>query len=453
MNGIKMPTITVTATDSAMAMDEVVRQLGSEAYILSTTQQNGLVQIKASIDPLHSAPRHPKTAQTVFEAEMEKQFSVTTAAPAPAPIAASAEILKLVSVEGGSSYPSETRAEPGNQQFKSLRSALTEPRAQMEPMLKVVQPQPALVQRSIEAEISKSIEARLTRLEEKLELISPPAPKAPIIAEAVTKTTTSHGLAQYDLVDLGFDRSLIDTAISSQKSRGLASSNSELIASMSKQLIARDASSTLTADVILVVGPSGGGKTTLSAKFASLINEMMEARIVHFVSLENTSQPKVRLLHHYAELLDVPLTYWPLHQPEAWDAIEPNTVQIVDLACTTDEVIDIWPKIQAHFADYNLQVVMALPTGLSPNRLANELKKSTQLNAQVVITKLDESELSIPEISELLTRSAKVGWLTGKIDLNGNLAKATSEIMEHYLLSYVIESKPDSDDTGQGNNI
>lgn len=323
----------------------------------------------------------------------------------------------------------------------------------MEPMLKVVQPQPALVQRSIEAEISKSIEARLTRLEEKLELISPPAPKAPIIAEAATKTTTSHGLAQYDLVDLGFDRSLIDTAILSQKSRGLASSNSELIASMSKQLIARDASSTLTADVILVVGPSGGGKTTLSAKFASIINKMMEARIVHFVSLENISQPKVRLLHNYAELLDVPLTYWPLHQPEAWDAIEPNTVKIVDLACTTDEVIDIWPKIQAHFGDYNLKVVMALPTGLSPNRLAHELKKSTQLNAQVVITKLDESELSIPEVSELLTRSAKVGWLTGKIDLNGNLAKATSEIMEHYLLSYVIESKPDSDDTGQGNKI
>ena len=65
-----MPTITVTAPDSAMAMDEVVRQLGSEAYILSTSHQDGLVQIKASLDPLNSSPRRPKAIQTVFEKEM-----------------------------------------------------------------------------------------------------------------------------------------------------------------------------------------------------------------------------------------------------------------------------------------------------------------------------------------------------------------------------------------------
>ena len=72
-----MPTITVTAPDSAMAMDEVVRQLGSEAYILSTSHQDGLVQIKASLDPLNSSPRRPKAIQTVFEKEMEKQFTVS----------------------------------------------------------------------------------------------------------------------------------------------------------------------------------------------------------------------------------------------------------------------------------------------------------------------------------------------------------------------------------------
>jgi flagellar biosynthesis protein FlhF len=61
MKGIKMPTITVTAPDSAMAMDEVVRQLGSDAYILSTTQQDGLVQIKASLDPLNTLASSPKS--------------------------------------------------------------------------------------------------------------------------------------------------------------------------------------------------------------------------------------------------------------------------------------------------------------------------------------------------------------------------------------------------------
>ena len=118
-----MPTITVTAPDSAMAMDEVARQLGSDAYILSTTQQDGLVQIKASLDPLKTAPRRPKAIQTVFEQEMEKQFSVSAASasapssasatlasasasassptPTEAPRTAPTDVLRLVSIEGG----------------------------------------------------------------------------------------------------------------------------------------------------------------------------------------------------------------------------------------------------------------------------------------------------------------------------------------------------------------
>ena len=80
-----MPTITVTAPDSAMAMDEVVRQLGSEAYILSTSHQDGLVQIKASLDPLNTSPRRPKAIQTVFEKEMEKQFTSQRPQPRPRP--------------------------------------------------------------------------------------------------------------------------------------------------------------------------------------------------------------------------------------------------------------------------------------------------------------------------------------------------------------------------------
>ena len=56
MKGIKMPTITVTAPDSAMAMDEVVRQLGSDAYILSSPEYHGTMSgvMKNSLDWLYS---------------------------------------------------------------------------------------------------------------------------------------------------------------------------------------------------------------------------------------------------------------------------------------------------------------------------------------------------------------------------------------------------------------
>src|SRR3990167_6187737 len=51
-----MSTIVVRAPDSAQAMEEVLRRLGADAFILSTTQSNGQVEIRATSE---AAPRRP----------------------------------------------------------------------------------------------------------------------------------------------------------------------------------------------------------------------------------------------------------------------------------------------------------------------------------------------------------------------------------------------------------
>jgi len=433
-----MPTITVTAPDSAMAMDEVVRQLGSDAYILSTTQQDGLVQIKASLDPLITAPLRPNIVKTVFEEEMEKQFSV-----APQQKAVASDTSKRPSVDEGFAVLPETQT--GQVVAQDLQTIRDEHAARVEPTLKVVPPQLNPIQHSSEVITHQTIEERLTKLEKEMELISARTLEAQPSTEVVPKTTTSPSLAQHDLVVLGFDQTLIDDAISSQKAWGKPISNIDLITHISQQAVSHEVSNTLNADILLVVGPSGSGKTTLSAKFATIIGELKKSRALKFVNLEDKSRPQVGLLRHYAKLLGVPLSRWSIAKPHAWRPIESNTIHIVDLACTTDQVIEIWPKLQTHFDGYKLQVLMAIPSGLAVNRLADELDKAVQLNAQVVLTKIDEYELSIPEVSQLITKSAKVGWLTGTLELSGNLAKATFEIMEQYLLGYVIEKEYDTD--------
>ena len=42
--------IIIRAADSSLAMDEVVRQLGPDALILSTTRRNGMVEIEATLE-------------------------------------------------------------------------------------------------------------------------------------------------------------------------------------------------------------------------------------------------------------------------------------------------------------------------------------------------------------------------------------------------------------------
>jgi len=437
MKGINMPTITVTAPDSAMAMDEVVRQLGSEAYILSTSHQDGLVQIKASLDPLNSSPRRPKAIQTVFEKEMEKQFysfpKVQTD-PAKDGIKNPVEKLSEQIVE------QDSLTTPGKQA------------ARIEPSLKIVPSQAKPGQDTREEKENQSIEARVTKLEQELKLISPFGLEEKISKEGVLSAPLSSSLTHHSLVQLGFDRNLIHASMLIQSAQGLPTSNTNLIAHLSKQMVAHEAPSTLDADVILVVGPSGSGKTTLSAKFASMIHENTKTRGVKFVSLANINRPHSSLLRHYAKLLDAPISRWSISRPKAWRPIESNTIQIIDVACTTNEIIEIWPELQAHFGDHKVQVIMAIPSGLATDRLSNELDKATELNAHVVLTKLDEFEFSIPEFSKLLTKAAKVGWLAGSTDLKGNLAKATSQIMEQHLQAYAIEPTTEVDNTSLGKN-
>ena len=51
-----MSTIVVRASDTALAMDEVVKRLGQDAYILSTKQKNGQVEVRATTE----APKRRK---------------------------------------------------------------------------------------------------------------------------------------------------------------------------------------------------------------------------------------------------------------------------------------------------------------------------------------------------------------------------------------------------------
>ena len=79
-----MSTIVVRASDSSLAMDEVVRRLGPDAYILSTKQKNGQVEVRATTAPAKpkSDPQHK--GKTFGEVLAEKTVSVTPRIKRPA---------------------------------------------------------------------------------------------------------------------------------------------------------------------------------------------------------------------------------------------------------------------------------------------------------------------------------------------------------------------------------
>ncbi|MEY4982565.1 MAG: hypothetical protein RIR62_831 [Pseudomonadota bacterium] len=79
-----MSIVTVRARDSQRAMDEVIRRLGADAYILSTTQAGGMVEIRAARDPQpDTAP--PRFASALAEAAAERPRVPAATRPVPLP--------------------------------------------------------------------------------------------------------------------------------------------------------------------------------------------------------------------------------------------------------------------------------------------------------------------------------------------------------------------------------
>lgn len=461
-----MPTITVMAPDSALAMDEVIRQLGDGAYILSTSQKDGLIQIKATNEPATSAPKRLSSVKTVFEDELERQFSGTQKTallaalgvgdvPVSGAPAIKAERPTLVSVDGGlmekacvgsADQPAHESIDGSSGQtgkaagpepdpviFSSSRTEAELSSTPEQAGAQATSPK-HLTQQSVDASdtsegqrVATTLDElgdRLQRLEASLGLPELP----PVIS--VKQPVAYHG---QDFIKAGMSDVIVRRVVSKLIDNGVAPTTLELANALASDMVAPKGRVALDADVLFVVGSSGSGKTTLAAKFAALMRETRENRAVSLVSLEDDQTPSIDLLSSLGRLINVPTSRWMINQIDAWGTPRDGETTIVDLACAQNKLAQIWPDVVAHFAEKRCHVVLALGSGLSSGRISDALEAAHILEPEVVLTKLDEFECALPELSTIVDHDARIGWLAGTRSLVGNLAQATSPIMEQYL--------------------
>ena len=69
-----MPTLTVSADDSATAMEEIVQKLGENSYILSTEKTGGKIHIKATNDIKPEIGRPALKRKKAFQNAMPKEY-------------------------------------------------------------------------------------------------------------------------------------------------------------------------------------------------------------------------------------------------------------------------------------------------------------------------------------------------------------------------------------------
>ena len=478
-----MPTITVMAPDSALAMDEVIRRLGDGAYILSTCQQDGMIQIKATNDPMNAVPKRASAVQTVFEDELEHQFlggagpRVSVTVNEGAPRSRASERPKLVAISGERVNAEPSGARLGNAfgakeltdiehtdsiglprwwSEKQSKEATKQPADLLRPLNDLLDkpPEPSETIKAQDvaqeaeptaletehtheavnfAEQEPSVETRLRRLEKALGL-DPMESRLP-------SNNHTHYVGQ-DLLRNGISAPLLAAALNELASFEEAEqpiSQSDVVSLLAERMVSSQASLALDADVLFVIGASGSGKTTLAAKFAALLSETREERAIALIDLQDATSSRMGLLTHLGRLINVPVREWDTERTEDWAVPGAGQSLIVDVSCSLEELQGLWPLLQAKFEGKRCHTVLAQSSGASIERIEQVLDAAADLKPEVVLTKLDECECSLVELSAVMTGQAKIGWLAGTRSLVGNLAQASALIMEQYILGCLTQ--------------
>lgn len=441
-----MPTVTVLAPDSALAMDEVIRQLGDNAYILATQTRDGQIEILATTEPTQIQPQRKRAATVSFADLISEQV---------AQAGGTATILKSVPATAEEPANGSPEPEPGHSativmmpqaHARSSEAALLtnadaindDPTAPSQAPLEDTSPahlptvlsptqaaptpaKPMVDTVSIDAKQAESdlrpllteISAQLARLEataarqsHTMERPHDPIQAAGFSAEIVARLAPGHAEPKR-------------TAL--------------FVAAMAKTLVARDPLMSLRAPVVVIVGPSGAGKTVLAAKIAALTLETTTTRLVELASLSETLPVADSALPVYARMLSIRHRNLQPDQLDASQFLTPPMTLVLDTNLEHETLSQKLAELRAQIGRMEVTVILALPVGSSVGRICAELNKYKGLDPVIALTKLDECELSAPEASQIAETGMQIAWLSGTRALTENMAPATEEMMSEFL--------------------
>lgn len=442
-----MPTVTVLAPDSALAMDEVIRQLGDNAYILATHTRDGQVEILATTEPAQIQPPRKRVTSVSFADVISEQVAQGASA-------AASFKSRRADAEAAEETPSEQAP---------IHSAVIVALPQARTRLPVATPvantddlRIETTKQTIEETVEDSVVERLYAAVAEIDApptppqqVTDPAPSTseqtdadlrPLLRELAAQLArleaTSAPQAHHDeslrdpLEAAGFSSEIVKSLAPGRAARERVT---QFVTAMAKTLVTPDPLKSLRAPVVVIVGPSGSGKTVLAGKIAALALENEKTRSVELVSLSETPPLVDRPLQIYARMLSIRHSSWQPDQFEPSQLSTQATTRVFDTNLDPEILRQKLTELRAEIGRTEVAVIIALPVGISPARARAELLKYKDLDPIIALTKLDEFELSPEEASQIAETGTQIAWLSGTRALTETIAPATEEMMSEFL--------------------
>ena len=385
-----MTTITVTAADTAQAMDKIVERLGDDALILETVKRNGRIEMIATNSVEDAAAKEP-----------------TIVSPHP-----ESGALSGLNIEIGSSTGFTDLFD--QQMINTVRNRSNAQTSTVD----------HLVGRAIEATDNLDILAELRNIRHMLSGMMITHPDG-------LDVTLGHA-APVRLHQAGFSskaiQQLYDYMVGLEGDDAVAS----FINALAERVVHRDAESVFDSRVVFVIGSSGTGKTTLATKIAAYFKEHgISDRMV----LTSAASPGVSAnedIKAYARLLNMRAAQIGIGEVSV-ALQETSNRMIIDVNATPEDAITTISEVMKQLGSGKVTVVQAIPGGASSTMISHQCKLYRKLSPMIALTKLDECEAMPAELSALALEGSGVGLLTGTKSIVGGIAIATMPILAQYL--------------------
>ena len=385
-----MTTITVTAADTAQAMDKIVERLGEDALILETVKRNGRIEMVAT-----------DTAE-----------DVEAPAPAAPTLRPAGEELSGLNIEIG-----------GGTGFTDLFD---------QQMIESVRDRDAKATSTVDHLIGRAIDASdnldiLTELRSIRQMMN-----GMMITRPEGLDVTLGRAAPVRLHQAGFS----SKAIQELHEHMVGLDDDDAVASFINALAARvvhaDAESVFDSRIVLVIGSSGTGKTTLATKIAAYFKEHGISERMILANAAGPGQGASEDIKSYARLLNMRAAQFGIG--EISTAVqETSNRMIIDVNASPEDTTIAVREIIQRLGTRKVTVVQAIPGGSSATMIDHQCNLYRKLNPMIALTKLDECEAMPAELSALALEGTGVGLLTGTKSIVGGIAIATMPILAQYL--------------------
>ena len=385
-----MTTITVTAADTAQAMDKIVERLGDDALILETVKRNGRIEMIATDSVEDAAAKKPATVSPYPESGA----------------------LSGLNIEIGSSAGFTDLFD--QQMINTVRNRRDAQTSTVD----------HLVGRTIEATDNLDILSELRDIRHMLSgmMITHPDGLDVTLGHAAPVRLHQAGFSSKAIQQLN------DYMVGLEGDDAVAS----FINALAERVVHRDAESVFDSRVVFVIGSSGTGKTTLATKIAAYFKEHgISDRMI----LTSAASPGVSAnedIKAYARLLNMRAAQIGIGEVSI-AVQETSNRMIIDVNATPEDAITTISNVMKELGSRKVTVVQAIPGGASSTMISHQCKLYRKLSPMIALTKLDECEAMPAELSALALEGSGVGLLTGTKSIVGGIAIATMPILAQYL--------------------